>query len=223
MHNLHNTVYRLKKTLKDAGNDVDLIHSNEGYLLQVGPGLSDFEVLRGFMNQTVEIDEQNVAVGVKLLRSCNGLLFGGKDYARSLGLASEVSAHQASLCRMIAEFYRTIGDRTALKETMLTYLSSAQLDEEMKEQLLHLYAEDGETSLFCTHYERYVNRLATETDWQFEPDMNRFQEVDDFVHFKGEIVLKEIEGTFYGVKGVQLFYRRVFQRDSECAALLRKR
>ncbi|WP_052487013.1 BTAD domain-containing putative transcriptional regulator [Gordoniibacillus kamchatkensis] len=63
---------------------------------------------------------------------------------------------------MIAKFYRTIGDRKAMKEALRTYLSSAQLDEEMTVQLLRLYAEDGETSLFCKQYERYANLLETE-------------------------------------------------------------
>ncbi|WP_248928882.1 response regulator [Paenibacillus hamazuiensis] len=162
LHNLHNTVYRLKKTLKDARMDLELIHSNEGYLLQAGPGFSDLEQLRGFMDQKAEVDEQNAAAGVKLLRSCTGNLFGGKDYVWSLGLASVVSDQMASLCRMIAKFYAAAGDRTALKETMRTYLSVAHLDEEMTERLLRLYAEDGETNLFRVHYESYVKQLETE-------------------------------------------------------------
>jgi len=162
LHNLHNTVYRLKKTLKDAGTDLELIHSNEGYLLQAGPDFSDLELLRGFMNRKVEIDVHNVAAGAGLLRLCKGNLFGGKDYVWSLGPASVVSELQASLCRMIAKFYAATGDRTALKDTLRTYLSATHPDEEMTERLLRLYADDGETNLFRAHYERYVKRLETE-------------------------------------------------------------
>ncbi|WP_197080926.1 hypothetical protein [Gordoniibacillus kamchatkensis] len=64
---------------------MDLVHSNEGYVLQTGPGFSDLELLREFMSRTDEIDERNVGEGDQLLRTSNGLLFRGKDYVWSLG------------------------------------------------------------------------------------------------------------------------------------------
>lgn len=162
LHNVHNTVYRLKKALKDAGVAIDLSNSNEGYYLRLSPGFSDLERFRNFMIRTAEIDEQNAAEGNKLLRLHAAPLFGGKDYVWSAGLAAEISAQLASLARMVTAYYRRTGDRPAAKETMRVYLSYAPLDEEMMGELLRLYADDGESGSFRAQYEQYVRRLEAE-------------------------------------------------------------
>ncbi|BBH23103.1 DNA-binding response regulator [Paenibacillus baekrokdamisoli] len=162
LHNLHNTVYRLKKALKEAGIAVDLTHTNEGYHFPGASELSDLEWLRDFLSRTPAIDDRNVAEGEKLFRYCRGVLFGGKDYIWSSGLAAEVSAQQASLARMLAAYYRGAGDDQAAKETLLTYLGFAPLDEEITAELLRLYAELGEFGSFQNHYEQYAKRISSE-------------------------------------------------------------
>ncbi|KIL38427.1 hypothetical protein SD70_26585 [Gordoniibacillus kamchatkensis] len=162
LHNVHNTVYRLKKALKEAGLTVDLTHGNEGYLMRIPPSFTDLESFRDFMKRTPAIDERNVAEGDKLFRSCRGALFGGKDYVWSTGLVAEVSSKQAALARMLVSYYRGIADDAAAKETMLTYLSDSPLDEEINAELLRLYAESGEAGSFRSHYEQYAKRLAAE-------------------------------------------------------------
>lgn len=89
MHNVHNNVYRLKKTLKEAGIDAELSNTNEGYVLRAAPGFSDLERLRSFTDRTGTIDGRSAAEGGKLLRSYGGSLFEGKDYVEELrGLAA---------------------------------------------------------------------------------------------------------------------------------------
>jgi two-component system LytT family response regulator len=162
LHNVHNTVYRLKKALKEAGLAVDLTHSNEGYLMRISPSFTDLESLRDFMNRTPAIDERNAAEGEKLFRSCRGALFGGKDYVWSSGLAAEVSAQHATLARLLASYYRGIADEAAAKEILRSYLSDSPLDEEVNAELLSLYAESGDAASFRRHYEQYAKRLAAE-------------------------------------------------------------
>ncbi|WP_274364707.1 response regulator [Paenibacillus thermotolerans] len=130
LHNVHNTVYRLKKSLKEAGLSAELTHSNEGYLLRIPPSFTDLESFRDFMGRTTAIDERNAAEGEKQFRSCRGALFGGKDYVWSLGLAAEVAMQQAALARMLVSYYRGIGDEAAAKETLRTHLSDSPFGEE---------------------------------------------------------------------------------------------
>lgn len=131
LHNVHNTVYRLKKALKEAGLNVELTHGNEGYAMRIPPSFTDLESFRDFMDRTSAIDERNAAEGDKQLRSCRGALFGGKDYVWSLGLAAEVTMQQAALVRMLASYYRGIGDEASEKETLRAYGSDSPFDEEM--------------------------------------------------------------------------------------------
>lgn len=162
LHNVHNTVYRLKKTLKEAGLPADLTHGNEGYLLRFHPSFSDLESLRDFMSRIQAIGERNAAEAERLFRSCRGPLFGGKDYVWSSGLAAEAAAQQASLARMLAAYYLGNGNAAAAKETLRAYLSDCPLDEEIHAELLRLYAESGEAGAFRSHYEQYARRLAEE-------------------------------------------------------------
>ncbi|USG66547.1 response regulator [Brevibacillus ruminantium] len=162
LHNVHNSVYRLKKALKDAGVSLDLSNSNDGYRLQLSPDFSDLERFRDFMNRTAEIDERNTAEAAKLLRSHAGSLYGGKDYSWSAGLAAEIATKQAGLARMLTAYYRRIGNRSAAKETLRVYLLHAPLDEEITGELLRLYAEDGEAGSFRAQYEQYVRGLEEE-------------------------------------------------------------
>lgn len=136
LHNVHNTVYRLKKALKEAELTVELTHGNEGYLMRIPPSFTDLESFRDFMNRTSSIDERNAAEGENQFRTCRGALFGGKDYVWSLGLGAEVAAQQAALARMLVQYYRRIGDEAAAKETIRAYMSDSPFDEEMNAEFL---------------------------------------------------------------------------------------
>lgn len=80
IHNLHNTVYRLKKTLKEAGHTVELSHTNDGYLFGASRDMSDLGRLRDFLARVSQIDEKNAEEAATRFRSYRGDLFGGKDY-----------------------------------------------------------------------------------------------------------------------------------------------
>ncbi|MCD9025818.1 AfsR/SARP family transcriptional regulator [Cohnella silvisoli] len=67
LNNLHNTVYRLKKALKEAGIEVDLTHMNEGHHFSGAIALSDLELLRDFLNRTSANDERNAAEEIRAL------------------------------------------------------------------------------------------------------------------------------------------------------------
>lgn len=162
LHNLHNTIYRLKKALKEAGHAIELTHSNEGYVFQAPQAFSDWERLRNFTGKVSQVDERNAAEADKLFRSYQGTLFGGKDYIWSAGALSEAASQYASLARMLLAWYRERGDLASAKETLRVYLGHAPLDEAMNEELLRLYAETGESGLYIRHYDSYERILAEE-------------------------------------------------------------
>ncbi|MFC5471489.1 response regulator [Cohnella suwonensis] len=162
LHNVHNTVYRLKKALKAAGFSLELGSTNEGYHLASGAEFSDFGRLREFLGRSAKIDGRNAAEAKKLQLSCRGTLFGGKDYAWSAGIAAEASAQQATLARMLAAWHRGQGDLASAKDVLSLYLGHELLDEEMNAELLRLCAESGDAAAFCRHYESYRRLLEDE-------------------------------------------------------------
>ncbi|MBO9596553.1 MAG: response regulator [Cohnella sp.] len=167
IHNLHNTVYRLKKALKEAGLDVDVTNTNEGYRMQAPPGFSDLERLRdaaaklaGAVSLANALDAEEA---FRAFRAYQGELFDGKDYAWCTGAAAEALARLATLTRALVEWHRGQPDGIdAAKEVLRGYLAHAPLDEEMNAELLRLYAEGGETGMFLRHYEAYGKLLADE-------------------------------------------------------------
>ncbi|MBB6635803.1 response regulator [Cohnella thailandensis] len=162
LHNLHNTIYRLKKTLKDAGLKAELTHTNEGYLFAMPPSDSDLGRLRVCLSGVSKLDGTNVSEAEERFRSVKGALFGGKDYAWCAGASAEVSSLYRTLARMLTDWHRERGDAASAKELLRAYLEQAPLDEEMHKELLRLYAEDGETGLFRRQYESYERILEDE-------------------------------------------------------------
>lgn len=162
LHNVHNTIYRLKKALKDAGIAVELTHTNEGYLFGASQDLSDWWRLRNFTAFASRVDGRNAAEADKLFCSYRGALFGGKDYAWSAGATSEAASQYASLARMLVAWHRERADSASAKETLRVYLGHAPLDEEMNAELLRLYAETGEAGTYLRHYDVYERILAEE-------------------------------------------------------------
>lgn len=162
LHNLHNTIYRLKKALKEAGIAVELAHTNEGYYFEAPPYISDWSRLRQFVSSTARIDEGNAAEADKLLRSYRGELFGGKHYEWSMGAVSEAASQYVVLARMLTAWHREKADLSSAKETLRHYLGYVPLDEEMNAELLRLYAETGEAGPYLRHYDNYERMLAEE-------------------------------------------------------------
>lgn len=162
IHNLHNSIYRLKKSLKEAGITVDLTHTNEGYLWRVSPGFSDVGDFLSFTGRTAIIDGGNAKEGQRHFRMYRGALFGAKDYVWSAGAAADLALQYARLTRMLVAYHRDCGNRTEAKETLLVYLARMPLDEEMNGELLRLYLENEETEPFRRHYERYRQHLTEE-------------------------------------------------------------
>ncbi|TCP55813.1 response regulator receiver and SARP domain protein [Tumebacillus sp. BK434] len=149
VHNVHNTVYRLKKALKEAGIGVEVVHANDGYHMQIAAACSDLGQFREL-------------AGEARFRAYQGALFAGKDYVWSAGVAAELDVQYAEAARELVAKYRREGQAAKAKEALRTYLAYLPLDEEMNEQLLELYAAQEERELFRQHYAAYRNRLAEE-------------------------------------------------------------
>lgn len=166
IHNLHNTVYRLKKTLKEAGHAVEISHTNEGYAMRAPDGFSDLERLRETAGKLSagKLDERLAEEGADVFRLYQGSLFGGKDYPWCAGVAAEADAGYGALARALAGWHRGRGGAgaEAAKEVLRAYVARAPLDEEMNAELLRSYAEAGEAAAFRKHYESYAAALAGE-------------------------------------------------------------
>ncbi|MBB6673576.1 response regulator [Cohnella nanjingensis] len=174
LHNLHNTIYRLKKALKEAGISVSLTHTNEGYVFEASPALSDWGQLRALMASASRVDGRNAPEADRRFRAYRGALFGGRDYPWSASAASEAASQYASLVRMLTDWYRERGDSASAKETLRLYLGQAPLDEEMNAELLRLFAEAGETGAYLRHFEGYERLLADELGIEPPAELRRW-------------------------------------------------
>uniref|UniRef100_UPI003703D7E3 AfsR/SARP family transcriptional regulator n=1 Tax=Cohnella sp. TaxID=1883426 RepID=UPI003703D7E3 len=159
---VHNTVYRLKKALKEADVEADVANVNDGYRIQMHVALSDLGAFREFMARTKAIDQRSAAEGERHFRIYAGAVFGSKDYVWSTGFAAELTELYGSLARMLVAYYRGTGNGASMKEMLRAYLSYEPLDEDMNEALLGLYSENGESGLFRSHYDKYAKLLERE-------------------------------------------------------------
>jgi len=176
IHNVHNTIYRLKKSLKEAGIEIELTNTNEGYHFQVPASFTDLGRFRDFMGRTTVIDDRNVQEGERHFRMYKGELFGGKDYVWSTGAAAEAASQYVGLTRMLIAYHRESSHEAAAKETIHAYLAHMPLDEEMNGELLRLYFEKDEIEPFRRHYERYRHQLQEELGVEPSDEIKRMAE-----------------------------------------------
>ncbi|RUS42465.1 response regulator [Cohnella sp. AR92] len=160
--NLHNTIHRLKRTLKDAGVEAELSHTNEGYLFSMAADCSDLGRLRAFQSNVPRVDGTNASEAESRFRSYQGALFDGKDYAWSAGAASEAEALYGETTRKLVSWYLEQADEAAAKSILKAYLELSPLDEEMVRELLRLHEETEEMIPFLRQYESYERILADE-------------------------------------------------------------
>ncbi|WP_317891184.1 response regulator [Paenibacillus oceani] len=142
-HNLHNTIYRLKKLLKENGIGMDIQKSNEGYLLDTGHVLYDvlafekeYDALTG--------DPKDAEQAERLCALYKGPLLDGKPYLWKMPLEEAHFNKYTALVRyLLAE---DLAKQKWLKaeQRLEAYVSLYPVHEEMNRTLMGLYAMRGD-------------------------------------------------------------------------------
>ncbi|MDP5275270.1 response regulator [Chengkuizengella axinellae] len=166
IHNLHNTIYLLKKALKENGILILIEKLNDGYLLKKDQEVFfDVEELRNYAQKYLEVTIENVKESERIFSLYKGILFGVKDSFWCLNFREELLGHYTRLTRNLVTYYIKIRSIHQAEQKLMKYLIIYPLHEEMNLILLKLYATYyDDFNRLQKHYNQYEKLLNEELD-----------------------------------------------------------
>lgn len=184
LHNLHNTIYRLKKMLKENEMGMDIQKTNEGYMLETANRMYDVLAFQQFDFSTANV-KQAPAQLEQLCVLYKGPLLANKEYLWKIPLEEGYGKKYAALVQELV-LQDLAGDQWAKAEQHLdAYLSLYPLDEEMNQSLMDLYARSGNTEKIAKHYARF--EVYYRREMGLEPPQEMKSRVDSYLKFRSLI------------------------------------
>lgn len=150
-HNLHNTIYRLKKIMKEQEIGMDVIKSNDGYTLDTLNCVYD---LLEFLKSDVALMEgmQDAAQTERLCTLYRGPLLERKEYLWKAQLEEGYGKQYTSQVRSLVGRDMSGQEWSKAEQKLDIYLSIYPLNEEMHQLLMDIYASSGKREHIAKHY-----------------------------------------------------------------------
>lgn len=154
-NNLHTTVYRLKKILKEQELGMDIIKTGEGYMLERRD--HSYDVWAFIQHYTAATkDPLPTDLAEKLCQMYQGPLLDGKDYFWKTALEERFTKQYTRLVQYLVEQDLTNRDWQRAEERVDAFLAIYPLNEEMNQVLLQIYANNRQTGKIVKHYEHFA-------------------------------------------------------------------
>ncbi|MFD2670814.1 response regulator [Marinicrinis sediminis] len=139
LHNLHNTIYRVKKVLLHCELGMNLVKTTQGYMLESGNGLYDLKAFQqaGFVWEAATFDR---ARSEQLYSWYQGALFAGKEYVWKLPLEEQFRNVYERLVRMLMRDDLLQGEQESAEQRFHACLTVEPDHTELHIRLLEIYA-----------------------------------------------------------------------------------
>ncbi|WP_337104132.1 response regulator [Paenibacillus sp. YIM B09110] len=161
LHNLHNTIYRLKKLTKEHGLSLDIQKTNDGYLLE--PLQTVYDALEYEQLETVLTEEfADIPQAERLSSLYKGPLLAGKDYLWKASLEENYARKYNWLIRNLVLHDFAMENWSKSESRLQDYLSIYPLQEEMNRLLLKLYNSIGDVHKAAAHSARFEELCLNE-------------------------------------------------------------
>lgn len=161
IHNLHNTMYRLKKLLKEHEMGVEIQKVNEGYALDIGNLV--YDVLEFERNHQSFSERVRDSVKKEHLFSIyKGSLLERKDYLWKASLEERFIKQYTILARSLIQQAMDAEDWDKAEQRVEQYLALYPLNEEMNLFLLQIYENRGRRDQMMKHYVRFKDAYRLE-------------------------------------------------------------
>ncbi|MEK8130516.1 response regulator [Paenibacillus filicis] len=161
LHSLHNTIYRLKKVLKEQGILIQIQKTNDGYMLDAMDHTYDVLELSKH-DFTLRSSLPPIVLAEALSSQYRGPLLEKKPYLWKSALEERYGKQFAALLRVLIGADLAGEDWSKAEQRLRHYLIIHPLDEEMNRTLLDLYVRLGETDKVIRHYQIFEEAYRKE-------------------------------------------------------------
>lgn len=131
VHNLYNTIYRVKQTLKELPGSPAIRKINDGYILEAAEILSDWGQMSVYAKNDNLKGSVSMETAAELFFSYTTPLFGKRDYIWSLPLQGEAEANIRKLCKSLLDYFRANNQFAQADRVIRHYVSQHTGDEAM--------------------------------------------------------------------------------------------
>ncbi|OPH61335.1 histidine kinase [Paenibacillus ferrarius] len=178
-HNLHNTIYRLKKMMKEQETGMDIVKINDGYMLDTLS--STYDLLEFPKNETALLEcLEDAAVSERLCSLYQGILLDRKDYLWKAQLEVGYSKQYTALVRSLVDRDRAKQEYSKAEQKLETYLSQYPLNEDMQQLLMDVYVQSGKKEQAAKQYDRFETLYQKELG--MEPPMEMKMKVAAYLN-----------------------------------------
>lgn len=143
LHNLHNTIYRIKQVLKNVSKSATIQKLNDGYILESKEVLSDLEQLLLFLEKRDEDIVNSIEKAKSLFFSYMAPLFGSRDYMWSFSLQKYVAGLYKKLCNNLLSYYAVKNQFDNAEEIIRYYVQQHVEDETIMSEFIKLLRRSG--------------------------------------------------------------------------------
>jgi two-component system, LytTR family, response regulator len=153
-HNLYQSIYQVKKMLKDNVVDMEFRNTNKGYMLDTrneNLDVLDYQQLDlTYVEQLMDYEEVE-----RLCSLYRGPLLDGKPYLWKVPLEESFQKHFTTLTRKLIDRDLAKENWSGAEQRLDAYLSIYPLHEEMNRMLIDIYANRGAKEKVARHYKRF--------------------------------------------------------------------
>ncbi|NBD27272.1 response regulator [Paenibacillus glycinis] len=160
-HNLHTSVYRMKKTLQENGIGVKLASRKGVYRLEP-PDSCDYLAWRASVGRGSDSLLPDTEEAERLLYRYRGTLFGDKDYPWCEPERERVRKSFAEHAKQVVRTFMDAENHERAQDLLQFLLDRVPDDEAAHERLLGIYAHRQDRTAFFAHYKKMEHWLQKE-------------------------------------------------------------
>lgn len=159
--NLHTTIYKMKKTLRNSGIHIDIRFINKSYIMNIDGIYSDVDEFQSLIDNEVNIKDNNIDRYKKAFTLYRNNYMEENDYEWSFNLKEFYRSKFIKLSKTMVEYYIKNKDYDNAVTIIKKAIKISPLEEDLHESLFNLYILINDRISFVKHY-NYLKDLFKE-------------------------------------------------------------
>lgn len=163
---LHTSIYKMKKTLLEAGIKIDIRFRNGCYHVNfpnIYCDIDEFDKIVDACILTLKKPYEEIILQYeKALLIYKNDYLDGNDYFWAMSKRERYREQFHAIALSLSHFYMNKQEYACAKRTIFSMLENNQFDEAAHEMLLKIYVLENNRSLFMSHYDKLQKLLLTE-------------------------------------------------------------
>lgn len=169
-HSLHQSIYQIKKMLKEQAIDMDVQKANDGYVLETRG--ETFDLLEYKRLDSVNTERwTDYEEAERLCSLYRGPLLDGKSYLWKVPYEEAFQKHFTALTRSLVERDLSAANWVGAENRLDSYLALYPLNEEMNRILIELYGKRGFKEKLARHYSSFKDAYRRELGLELSQEL----------------------------------------------------